>query len=180
MNTTVAWPSSAQQLGCLCIISPLHGFNYHLLTSLFYMVSFTLYTPMTVLNVRSWIMHRTPILCFLFHFCPNLARLPHCVVSGFLLVKVYALAACSPCTWKCVPLVDLLNGLLWEGRNGMPPTPDTLHLGGSYHLHSSHRFFPLWVQLCSKKKKGVYHGSTWLYFSLLHCTMALLGYTWLY
>ena len=41
-------------------------------------------------------------------------------------------------TWKCVPLVDLLNGLLWAGRKGLPPTPDTLHLGCSYNLHSSH------------------------------------------
>ena len=26
------------------------------------------------------------------------------------------------------------------GRNGLPPTPDILYLGCSYHLHSSHRF----------------------------------------
>ena len=26
---------------------------------------------------------------------------------------------------KCVPLVDLLNSLLWAGRNGLPPTSDT-------------------------------------------------------
>ena len=31
---------------------------------------------------------------------PEMATL--CVVSGFLLVKVCALAACSPCTWKSV------------------------------------------------------------------------------
>ena len=29
-HTIVAWLSSAQQVGCLCVISPLHGFNYHL------------------------------------------------------------------------------------------------------------------------------------------------------
>ena len=68
-------------------------------------------------DVRSWIVHWTPILCSLFHFCPNyLARLPHC---GF---KMYTLAACSPCTWKCVPLVDLLNGLLWARWNGLHAT----------------------------------------------------------
>ena len=44
------------------------------------------------------------------------------------------------CIVPSVPLVDLLNGLLWAGRNGLPPTPDTLHLGCSYHLHSSHHF----------------------------------------
>ena len=45
-------------------------------------------------------------------------------------------------TWKCVPLVDLLITLLWAGRNGLPPTPDILHLGCSY-LHSSHRFLSI-------------------------------------
>ena len=40
--------------------------------------------------VRSWIVHLTSILCSLFHFCPNLARL--CVVSAFVLVKVCDLA----------------------------------------------------------------------------------------
>ena len=57
-------------------------------------------------------------LCSLFHFGPNLATLPHCVVSGF---KNYALAACncSPCTWKCVSLVDLLNGLICYGQDEM-------------------------------------------------------------
>jgi len=40
--------------------------------------------------------------------------------------------------------VDQLNALLWAGLNGMPPTPDTLHLGCSYHLHSSHCFLSTW------------------------------------
>ena len=91
-----------------------------------------------IVVVRNWIVHLTPIPYSLFHFYPNLARLPHCVGGGFLLVKVCALA------WKCVPLVDLLNGLLWAGRNGLPPTPNNLHLGCSYHLHSSHRFLSTW------------------------------------
>ena len=42
-----------------------------------------------------------------------------------------------------MPLVDLLNGLLWAGRNGLPPTPNTLHLGCSYHQHSSHCFLSI-------------------------------------
>ena len=46
--------------------------------------------------------------------------------------------------------VDLLNGLLWAGRNGLPPTPDTLHLGCSYHLHSSHRFLSTWGVIMKK------------------------------
>ena len=58
---------------------------------------------------------------------------------AFLLVKVCAPG--SVCPWKCVPLVDLLNGLLWAGRNGMLPTPNTLNLGCSDHLHPSHLFF---------------------------------------
>ena len=73
------------------------------------------------------------------------------MVSGFLLVKVCALAACSPCTWKCVPLVDLLNSLLWAGRNGLLPTLDNLHLGCSYHLHSSHRFLSTWGAVMLEK-----------------------------
>ena len=45
--------------------------------------------------------------------------------------------------------------LLWVGRNGLPPTPDNLHLGGSYHLHSSHRFLSTWgvVKLERKTEK---------------------------
>ena len=66
------------------------------------------------------------------------------IPMAFLLVKVCALAACSPPSWKCMPLVDLLNGLLWPGQNGLPPTPDTLHLGCSYLLHPSHRFLSTW------------------------------------
>ena len=56
---------------------------------------------------------------------------------------------------KCVPLADLFNLLLWVGWNGLPPTPDTLHLGCSYHLHSSHRFLSTWgaVRLVQQKKQ---------------------------
>ena len=55
-----------------------------------------------------------------------------------------------------MPLVamDLLNGLLWVGQNGLPPTPDTLHLGCSYHLHSSHHFLSTCgVVMLEKKHK---------------------------
>ena len=39
--------------------------------------------------------------------------------------------------------------LLWAGRNGLPSTPDNLHLGCTPVTI----FFPLRVQLCSKKQK---------------------------
>ena len=45
LATTVAWPSSVQQVGCLCIVLPLHDFNYYLLVPLFnkaWYVNFTL------------------------------------------------------------------------------------------------------------------------------------------
>ena len=57
-------------------------------------------------------------------------------------------------TWKCVALVDLLNALLWAGQNGLQPTPDTLHLGCSYHLYSSHCFLSTWDVVMLQKKKG--------------------------
>ena len=41
-------------------------------------IHFTLHT-ITMLIGRSWIVHLTPIPCSLFHFRPNLARLPHYV-----------------------------------------------------------------------------------------------------
>jgi len=66
-------------------------------------------------------------------------------------------------TQKCVPPVDLLTTLLWAGRNGLPPTPDTLHLGCSYHLHSSHRFLSTWGAVMLKKinKKKIPHKPLW-------------------
>ena len=48
------------QVGCLCIILPPHGFNYHQLA------------PIVDLSVHA-------ISSKLVHFCPNLARLPHYV-----------------------------------------------------------------------------------------------------
>ena len=36
---------------------------------------------------------------------------------------------------------------------GDAPTPDTLHLGCSYHLHSYHRFLSTWCAVMLKKKK---------------------------
>ena len=53
-----------------------------------YQVSFTSLYTMTMLTVRSWIVHLTPIPCL------PLSRQAStlCVVSGFVLVKVRALA----------------------------------------------------------------------------------------
>lgn len=40
------------------------------------------------------------------------------------------------------------------GRNGLPITLDTLNLGCSYQLHSSHRFVSTWgVVMLNKRKK---------------------------
>ena len=78
--------------------------------------------------------------------------------SLFQFANIQTSQSLFPCclltTWKCVPLVDLLNALLWAGQNGLPPTPNTLHLGCSYHLHSSHHFLSTWgaVMLSGKKK----------------------------
>ena len=63
---------------------------------------------------------------------------------------------CLLTTWKCVPLVDLLNALLWAGQNGLPPTPNTLHLGCSYHLHSSHHFLSTWCAIMLKKDYAIF------------------------
>ena len=50
--------------------------------------------------------------------------------------------------------MDLHNSLLW---NDLPPTPDTFHLGCSYHLHSSHWFLSTWdavmLETIQKKRK---------------------------
>ena len=117
MHTTVAWPSSAQQVGCLCIILPLHGFNYHQPISTPLPQCFICNTKLHFTHAMTMLIIIEAGLCTEVQspvplLSSNQASTP-CVVSGFLLVKVYALAACSPCTWKCVPLVDLLNGLLW-------------------------------------------------------------------
>ena len=48
-----------------------------------------------------------------------------CIVSGFLFVKVCA--SSGPACYG-------------QDEIGLPPTPDTSHLGCSYFLHSSHHF----------------------------------------
>ena len=66
-----------------------------------------------------------------------------CVVSGFLLVKGMPCCLLTMHLEVCASRpMDLLHSLrlLWAGRNGLPPTPDTLHLGCSYRLHSSYHF----------------------------------------
>ena len=69
----------------------------------------------------------------------------------------------SPCTnckqWKAGQgLGTRLHIYVMVGRNGLPPTPDILHLGRSYQLHPNHRFLSTWgaVRLNynpSRKKK---------------------------
>ena len=82
--------------------------------------------------------------------CPPTKRASLCQFAN-----IQASQSLFPCclltTWKCVPLVDLLNTLLWAGQNGLPPTPNTLHLGCSYHLHSSHHFLSTWRAIMLKK-----------------------------
>ena len=41
-----------------------------------------------------------------------------------------------------------------QDEKGLPPTPDTLHLGCSYHLHSSHRFLSTCGAVMLKIKFG--------------------------
>ena len=50
IHTTAAWPSSAQQVGSICIILPLHGFNCHVSAPLFKMAlpNKVHFTPMTM------------------------------------------------------------------------------------------------------------------------------------
>ena len=53
-----------------------------------------------------------------------------------------------------MPLVDLLNVVMGRMKRAChAPTPDLLHLGCSYHLHSSHCFLSTWGAIMLKKKK---------------------------
>ena len=83
--------------------------------------------------------------------CPPTKRTSLCQFAN-----IQACQSLFPCclltTWKCVPLVDLLNALLWTRQNGQPPIPVSLHLGCSYHLHSSHHFLSTWRADNAKKK----------------------------
>ena len=36
--------------------------------------------------------------------------------------------------YKYACRIQRVNGLLWARQNGLPPTPDTLHLGCSYSI----------------------------------------------
>ena len=97
--------------------------------------------------------------------------------------NIQASQSVFPCsllsTWKCVPLVDLFNVLLWAGQNGLPPTPNTLHFGCSYHLHSSHHFLSTWRAIMLKKDYAIW--CTWCHCLGLHqvpmVTCILLRYT---
>ena len=58
---------------------------------------------------------------------------------------------CLLTTWKCVLLADLLNGLLWAGWNGLPPTAGNwLVLRGVHACHLQDLYCELstsdWVQ----------------------------------
>ena len=75
----------------------------------------------------------------------NIARLPHSICSQWVSLSQ---SLCSPPGSVC-----LLNALLWAGRNGLPPTPNTLHLGCSYHLQSSHHFLSTWGAVMLEKVK---------------------------
>ena len=60
-------------------------------------------------------------------------------------------------------LVDLLNALLWAEQNGLPPVPDTLHLGCSCHLHSSHHFLSTWGVVMLEKIFWLSECNGWLF-----------------
>ena len=92
--------------------------------------------------------------------------------------NIQASQSVFPCylltTWKCVPLVDLLNVLLWVGQNGLQTT--YLALGCSYHLHSS---LSTWRAIMLKKDYAIW--CTWCHCLGLHqvpmVTCILLRYT---
>ena len=82
-DTIVAWPSPAQQVGCLCLSSCLYMASIithrrSCVHALARKLHFTLLQWLMII-VRSWIVHLTPIPCSPFHFCPNLAMLQHYV-----------------------------------------------------------------------------------------------------
>ena len=97
-----------------------------------YKESFTsLYMRWLCLLLEAELCTYLTIPCSLFHYFPNLAR---CVVW-------FLLSMCPCClltTWKCVPLVDLFDSLLWAGKKWS--VTDTFALGYSFHLLSSHCF----------------------------------------
>ena len=111
---------------------------YHLASTWlhYHAIPSNLHITMTMLIVRSWIVHLTPIPCSLFQFCPG----SHTMCSWWVYLTLLL----------AHHQVDMRNPLLWAGWNGLPPTPHTLHLGCSYHLHSS---FSLGVWLCSLHPK---------------------------
>ena len=40
-----------------------------------------------------------------------------------------------------------------QDEKGLPPTPNTLHLGCTYHLHTSHRFLSTWGAVTMLEKQ---------------------------
>lgn len=131
MHITIAWPSSAQQVACLCIILALQ--LPLISTCLLHMASYAIPSklhftphPMTMLNFRSWKVQLTPIPYSLFHFCTNLARLLQYVqlvglsqskFVPFLLAHFYKATPNSPCKFNII-----LRSLLRHIRTNMPLT----------------------------------------------------------
>ena len=77
-----------------------------------------------------------------------LACLPH---PSYIWPFSYSQSLCSCClltTWKCVPLVDLM---LCAGRNGLHLHPILCTSDAVAARTPVTLFFPLGVQLCSKK-----------------------------
>ena len=117
---------------------------YHQLAPAFYMpsyVSFTSLYTMTMLIVRSWIVHLTPIPCL-----PQSSQASTlCVVSGFVLEFVSLLI-----TWKCVPLVDLLNAVMGRTKRACHLHPILSTWDAVINCTPVNVFFPFGVRLCSK------------------------------
>ena len=161
MHTTAAWPSSAQQVGSICIILPP-------IAPLFKMaiankVHFTTMTMEAGLCTYS-----NP----LFHFAL-------CVVSGSL-----SQSLCPCCLLTMHLEVCASSGSAQQsvmGRNDMACHQHsiTLHLGCSYHLHSIHRFLSTWSAVLLTKKerfssslnvRGGYLCVLWVGLNVFECT----------
>ena len=143
------WPSSAQQVGCLCIILPLHGFNYHLLAPIasYAKLHFTLHLR-TMLNVRRWILHLTLIACSTFALiqsgfhtmCSQWVSLSQSLCLCCLLTVHLEVWICSTVCYGQDEMACHLHPILHTWDAVTTCTPVTV-------------FFPLGVQLCSLHPK---------------------------
>ena len=104
---------------------------------------------------KSWIVHLDMIPCsrvrYTCMFSVNICVFVGIIqsVSGTQMVTVEGVRAPSYYTHTHTHTVCYGQDKI------LTPTPINLHLGCSYHLHSSHHFFPAWgaVMLEKKKKK---------------------------